>query len=291
MNRADALFRADRYIESPQLPSGLGLEVAGEIDCLGTDVSGFAMGDAVSVIPPVSMRHRPAYAEQVVFPAEFVVRHPGQLGWVEAAALWMPFLTAYGGLCQTAGLSAGEHVVITAASSSVGLAAIQIARSIGAVPIAVTRSATKREALLRHGAERVIVTEHDDLLAALQAIAQSDGVRVVFDAIGGPQVEVFAAAMPPGGIMIVYGALSAEGAAFPHINLLSKSLTLRGFLVHEVTLDRDRLEQAKSFILSGVASGELTPTIARTFDFDEVVEAHRYLEANQQFGKIVLTVP
>ncbi len=144
LNRADALLRAGTYIEPPALPSGLGLEAAGIVDAVGAGVDGFAPGDAVSVVPPVSMVRWPAYGELVTFPAALVVRHPPSLSWEAAAALWMPYLTAYGALIDIARLRKGEFVVVTAASSSVGLAAIQIANLAGAVPIAVTRTDTKR---------------------------------------------------------------------------------------------------------------------------------------------------
>lgn len=131
LNRAEALLRAGSYIETPTLPSGLGLEAAGVVESVGTGVEGLAPGDAVSVVPPVSMVRWPAYGELVTFPAALVVRHPPSLSWEAAAALWMPYLTAYGALIDIARLGKGDYVVVTAASSSVGLAAIQIANLAG----------------------------------------------------------------------------------------------------------------------------------------------------------------
>ena len=116
------------------------------------------MGDAVSVVPPISMERFPAYGELATFPAQLVVRHPQSLGFEEAAAAWMMFVTAYGALIEIAKLRKDEAVIITAASSSVGLAAIQIANLIGATPIAVTRTSAKRKALLAAGAANVVAT-------------------------------------------------------------------------------------------------------------------------------------
>lgn len=290
LNRAEALLRTGRYIETPMLPSGLGLEAAGVIEAIGDEVEGFVPGDAVSVIPPISMVRYPAYGELVTFPASQVVKHPSSLSWEAAASVWMQYLTAYGALLDIARLGKDDTVVITAASSSVGLAAIQIANLVGATPIAVTRTSAKRQALLNAGAAHVIASAEEDLGGRLKEISGVEGIRVVFDPIGGPIFEPLTAAMARGGILIEYGGLSPEPTPFPLFPVLSKSLTLRGYLVHEIIGDRRRLEAAKAFILDSLASGSLKPVIAKTFPFEEIVEAHRYLEANEQFGKIVVTV-
>ncbi|MFM0161876.1 zinc-dependent alcohol dehydrogenase family protein [Paraburkholderia sediminicola] len=290
LNRAEALLRAGTYIETPALPSGLGLEAAGIVETVGKGVQGFAPGDAVSIVPPVSMVRWPAYGEVVTFPAELVVKHPPSLSWDAAAAVWMPYLTAYGALIDIGKLSRGDFVVVTAASSSVGLAAIQIANKVGAIPIAVTRTSAKRQALLELGAAHVVASAEEDLAARLKAIAGPKGVRVVLDPIGGPIFEPLTDAMSRGGILIEYGGLSAEPTPFPLFTVLSKALTLRGYLVHEIVSDPARLAAAKAFILDGLTSGSLKPIIARTFPFDQIVDAHRFLESNEQLGKIVVTV-
>lgn len=290
LNRAEALIRAGRYIERPALPSGLGLEAAGTVAAIGAGVEGFAPGDAVSVLPPPSMVRWPAYGEIANFPAAHVVRHPPALSFEAAAALWMAYATAYGALIDIAQLRAGDGVVITAASSSVGLAAIQIANMVGAMPVAVTRRKTKASALIRAGAAHVVAAEEEDLQARLREIAGPSGIRVVLDPIGGPIFEPLTAAMACGGILIEYGGLDPAPTPFPLFTVLSRSLTLRGYLVHEILGDLARREAAKVFILNGVQTGALRPIIAKTFPFERIVDAHRYLESNAQFGKIVVTV-
>ncbi|RWM10657.1 MAG: NADPH:quinone reductase [Mesorhizobium sp.] len=289
LNRAEALMRKGAYIEAPALPSGLGLEAAGLVEAIGDGVDGLAPGDAVSIIPPRSMARWPAYGELVAFPAELVVKHPPSLGFEAAAATWMQYLTAYGALVDIARLGRGEPVAITAASSSVGLAAIQIAKMIGAVPIAVTRTSVKKSALLDAGAAHAVASQEEDLEARLKEIAR-EGVRVVLDAVGGPIFTPLTAAMSRGGMLIEYGGLSPDPTPFPLFDVLAKTLTLRGYLVHEITGDPARLEAAKRFILDGLAAGALKPVIARTFPFDKIVEAHRFLESGEQFGKVVVTV-
>ncbi|TIO08331.1 zinc-dependent alcohol dehydrogenase family protein [Mesorhizobium sp.] len=290
INRAEALLRSGTYIETPPLPSGLGLEAAGIVETIGGGVEEFAPGETVSIVPPLSMARWPAYGEIATYPAKLVVKHPPSLSWEEAAAVWMQYLTAYGALIDIANLRRQDVVVITAASSSVGLAAIQIANMVGAIPIAVTRTSAKKQALQKIGATHAIASAEEDLEVRLKEIAGPDGVRVVLDAVGGPIFEPLTAAMARGGILIEYGGLSPEPTPFPLLTVLAKTLTLRGYLVHEITSDPAKLEAAKAFILGGLMSGSLRPVIARTFPFDQIVEAHRFLESNEHVGKIVVTV-
>ena len=290
LNRAEAMFRSGHYLEQPILPARIGYEAAGTVDAIGSGVEGLTVGDAVSTVPAFSQNQYGVYGELAVVPAAAVVKHPRSLSWEQAAAVWMQYLTAYGGLIEVAGLKAGETVLIPAASSSVGLAAIQIANSIGAVPVALTRTGHKRNAILDHGARHVIATEEEDLVAAVRKVTRGKGARVVFDPVGGPTVEKLTAAMSEGGILLEYGALSTEPTPLPLMNLLSKVLTIRGYVLFEVTGDPARLRRGEQFVVDGLASGKLRPVIAKTFPFAEIVDAHRYMESNQQIGKIVVTV-
>jgi NADPH:quinone reductase-like Zn-dependent oxidoreductase len=290
LNRAEAQFRAGLYIEDADLPSGLGLEAAGVVESLGSGVATFSPGDRIAVIPPISMKARPVHAELINFPAVMLVRLPQEQSFEAAAATWMAFLTAYGALVDIAEVRAGDHVVVTAASSSVGLAALQVIRASGATSIAVTRTAQKREALRLAGADHVVVADGADIADEILKITGASGPRVAFDPVGGAMVAPLATAAAVGGVIIGYGALDARPIMIPSTVMLGKRLTLRGYLVHEVVSDPARLEKAKAFVLQGLASGAFRPTIAKTFPFDAIAEAHAYLESNVQVGKLVVTV-
>lgn len=290
LNRSESMFRSGRHIEPVVLPARLGYEASGVISAIGAEVDAVKIGDAVSVIPPPSVTRWGAYGERVTFPAEYVVKHPSNLSWVEAAAVWMQYVTAYGGLIDLGGLKKGEAVVVVAASSSVGLAAIQVARAIGAIPIATTRTSEKKAALMDFGAQEVIVTGEEDLNERVNQITCGQGARVIFDPVAGPAIESLARALGMHGMLISYGMLSHDPTPYPLFTSVAKGLTLRGFTFKEIVLDPVRREKAKRFILDGLASGALEPKIDKVFSFDQIVEAHRYLESNQQFGKIVVTV-
>ncbi|MBY6243286.1 zinc-dependent alcohol dehydrogenase family protein [Methylosinus sp. Sm6] len=290
LNRAEAMFRSGGYIEAPRLPSLLGYEASGEIEAIGEGVTGFVIGDAVSTMPAFSMTEYGVYGEAAIVPAHAVVRHPSSLTWSEAAAVWMQYLTAYGALVEIGGVGEGDAVVITAASSSVGLAAIQIANAAGATSIAVTRTRAKREALEKGGARHVIVTESDDLVAETLRITEGAGARLLFDPIGGPGVEALAEAAAVGGTIFLYGALASAPTPFPLFSAIRKQLTLRGYTLFSVTRDPQKRERGVRFVLDSLAAGSLRPIIARSFPFERIVEAHRFLESNEQIGKIVVTV-
>ena len=223
-------------------------------------------------------------------PAHAVTHHPASLSWVDAAAVWMQYLTAYGALIDLGGLSSGDAVVIPAASSSVGLAAIQIANKVKAIPIALTRGRSKQKALTDAGAAHVIASDEQDLVKAILEITGGKGARMVFDPVGGPTLTKLARATASLGTIFIYGALSPEPTPYPLMEALGKWLTIRGYTLIEITSDPKRLEKGKKFVNDGLADGSFKPIIAKTFPLDQIVEAHRYLESNQQIGKVVVTV-
>jgi len=290
LNRAEAMFRSGQYLEEPKLPGRPGYEASGTVAAVGSSVKGFKIGEAVSVVPSFSLNEYGLYGDRANVPAAAVVRHPTTLSWVEAAAIWMQYLTAYGALIEIAALQPSDTVLIPAASSSVGLAAIQIANVVGAVPVALTRRSSKRRALLDAGAATVIATEEQDLAREVLQLTGGKGARVAFDPVGGPTVAKLAKAMARLGILFIYGALSTEPTPLPLFDVLAKSLTIRGYVLPEITANPQRFERAVQFINTGLANGGLKPIIAKVFPLDQIVAAHQYLESNEQFGKIVVTI-
>lgn len=290
LNRAEIMFRNHAYLQEAHFPSRLGYEAAGVVVAVGAGVTDFKTGDAVSVIPPLDIARWGTYGELANVPAHLTVKHPQNLSFEQAAASWMQYVTAWGALIEQAKLQKDDFVLVTAASSSVGLAAFQMARKVGATAIAVTRTRAKKQALLDAGAAHVIVSDEEDLVKTVMALTDGKGVRVVFDPVGGPSFEPLTQSMAKGGILLEYGALSPEPTPFPLFTVLGKSLTLKGYLYSEIVSDPATLSRAKTFILDGLASGALSPIIAKTFKLEEIQAAHRFLEANQQVGKVVVTV-
>jgi NADPH:quinone reductase-like Zn-dependent oxidoreductase len=291
INRAESMWRNDKYVESPIFPAGLGYECAGVVDAVGKDVTDFAVGDTVSTIPAFSLNKYSTYGEVILAPDHAVVRHPKSLSFVEAASVWMMFLTAYGALIFDARVKAGDFVIIPAASSSVGLAAIQLANYAGATPIALTRTSEKKQRLLEAGVSNVVATQEQDLVAEVMRITNGNGARVAFDPVGGPDFPKLIAALTFQGIAYIYGALSGDATPVPVLEMIRKMPTVKGYSIRLVAGDEARRKAAVEYVTRGLASGALKPVIDRIFKFDEMVEVHRYLENSGQFGKIVVTLP
>jgi NADPH:quinone reductase-like Zn-dependent oxidoreductase len=290
INRAESMWRNDKYVEPVKFPAGLGYEAAGVVDTVGKDVTDFAAGDTVNTIPAFSLNRYFTYGEVILAPVHAVVKHPESLSFVEAASVWMMFLTAYGALIFDAQVKAGDFVIIPAASSSVGLAAIQLANYAGATPIALTRTSEKTSRLHEAGAAHVIATQEQDMVAEVMRITSGNGARVAFDPVGGPAFPKLISALADQGIAYIYGALSEGDTPIPVLEMIPKMPTVKGYSIRLVVGDEARRKAAVEYVVKGLASGALKPVIDRTFKFDDIVEVHRYLESSEQFGKIVVTL-
>ncbi|MFC4527056.1 zinc-dependent alcohol dehydrogenase family protein [Dyella halodurans] len=291
LNRAESMWRRDEYIEPVKFPAGLGYEASGIVDAVGREVKGIAVGDTVSVMPSFSQNDYHTYGDEILVPDYAVIKHPKTLGFAEAASVWMMFVTAYGALIEDAKVGKGDFVVIPAASSSVGLAAIQVARLAGASVIALTRTNAKKKQLLEVGATHVIVTEEQDFASEILKITEGNGPRVIFDPVGGASFSKLVSLLPFQGIAFIYGLLDEkEPTALPVLDMIAKNLTVRAHNIWITSGDAGRRNAAIEFVSKGLASGALTPIIDRQFKFEDMVEAHRYLEKNGQFGKIVVTL-
>src|SRR6202163_783779 len=244
INRAESMWRHDKYVESPTFPAGLGYDAAGIVDAVGKDVIGFAVGDRVSTIPAFPLNKYFTYGEVILAPDHAVVKHPESLSFVEAASVWMMFITAYGALIVDAQVKAGDFVIIPAASSSVGLAAIQIANYSGATPIALTRTSEKKKQLHEAGAAHVIATQEQDMVAQVMRITNGNGARVAFDPVGGPTFPKLIAALTNQGIAYIYGALSEATTPMPVLEMIRKMTVVKGYSVRLVTGDEARRKAA-----------------------------------------------
>lgn len=290
LNRAEVMFRRGHYLAQPQLPSKIGYEASGIIEALGSGVDKQLLGTQVSTVPCFDVTRYGVYGEVAIVPAYAVAHYPEALSFEEATSIWMQYLTAYGALIHYGQLRKTDYVVITAASSSVGLAAIQMVNAEGAVSIAITRKNSKKEELLALGARHVIVSDDEDIVARVNQITEGRGARIVFDPAGGSNVEKLAASSAMGGIIFIYGALAPEPTPFPLFAALSKGLTVRGYTLFEIMSKPELRELAQHYVFDGLQRGVLKPKIARTFKLAEIVAAHRYMESNEQVGKIVVTV-
>ena len=165
LNRAEVMFRMGRYLVEPILPSKLGYEASGIVEAVGPGVDQTWIGKTVSTVPVFAANAYGVYGEVAIVPVHALAVYPGKLSYEEGTSIWMQYITAYGALVVQGRLAKGDFVLITAASSSVGIAAIEIAKAEGAIGIATTRTSRKKAELLALGAAHVIATEEEDLVA------------------------------------------------------------------------------------------------------------------------------
>jgi NADPH:quinone reductase-like Zn-dependent oxidoreductase len=290
LNRAESMFMHGYYLEPPRLPARLGYEASGIVTAIGPGVDPGWLYKNVSTIPTFSQNQYGVLGTEVIVPVQALAEYPLHLTAIEATSIWMQYMTAYGALVELGRLQKGEFALITAASSSVGVAAIQTVKAEGAVSIATTRTGVKRGELLSLGADHVVVTDEEDLVSRVKEITGGAGARIIFDPIGGPLLGQLAEAAALGAMIVEYGWLSVAETPFPLVPALQKALTIRGYWVAETMTTPERFARAKSYVYERVNTGEFKPKVAKIFPFDAVVEAYRYMESNEQIGKIVLTV-
>ena len=290
LNRAESMFMHGYYLEPTQLPATLGYEASGIVTAVGANVDPGWLNKSVSTVPTFSMNQYGVLGDEVIVPVHSLAEYPSHLTPIEATSIWMQYMTAYGALVEFGQVKKGEFILITAASSSAGLAAIQTVKAEGAISIATTRTRAKRDELLALGADHVIVTGEEDIVARVKDITGGAGTRIIFDPIAGPLLDKLAEAAAPGATIFQYGWLSVAQTPFPLIPAVQKGLSIRGYWLVEIVTHPERFARGKSYVYDRVKTGQLKPKIAKTFRFEDVVEAYQYMESNEQIGKIVLTV-
>jgi NADPH:quinone reductase-like Zn-dependent oxidoreductase len=290
LNRAEVMFRMGRYLAQPVLPSKLGYEASGTVEAVGEGVDPAWLGKTASTVPAFPADRYGVYGEVAIVPAHALAEYPAKLSYEEGTSIWMQYLTAYGALIHYGKLTKGDFLIITAASSSVGIAALEIAKAEGAISIATTRTAAKKAELLALGADHVIVTDEEDLAARVLEITGGKGARLVFDPVAGKGVEALANATAHRGTIFEYGALAAEPTPYPLFAALSKGLSIQGYTLFEVVSDPAIFAAGKRYTYDHIEAGDFKPKIDKTFPLAEIVEAHKYMESNAQIGKIVVTV-
>jgi NADPH:quinone reductase len=287
VNRPDVLQRSGRYPAPKDASPVLGLEVSGTIEAVGEGVTGWATGDAVCALTPGG-----GYAEYCVAPAGHCLPIPRGLGLREAAALPETVMTVWANVFMLGRLAAGESFLVHGGASGIGYTATQIARARGAKVYATVGHADKLAFCLAHGAHAVCQYDQTDWLTWLLDQTAGQGVDVILDMVGGEYVAKNLRALALEGRLMQIAFLRGAKVEIDATAIMMKRLTWGGSTL------RARSVAAKCAIVDAVRKdvwpiierGEFKVVIDRTFDLDQVVDAHRLMESNQHLGKIVLAV-
>lgn len=289
LNYGDLGLLEDDYIFSIELPSCFGDEAAGIVDAIGPDVTAVKVGDRVSSVTFLNDGY-PVNSEYFLFPEDYVTHYPENLSPVEGTSIWVQYLTAYYGLLHVADIGSDDAVLITAASSSAGIGATQIAKLAGATVIGTTRTSANRDFILETGADFVIATEEENVARKIMEYTGGKGVRVVYDPVGGQLTQDYAAALAQDAIVFLYGDISGEPTIVPITECIQKNAILRPHSVYNFVDKPDLRRAGLDFLKQKLGSGELKPLIDRVFPLSEYQQAFAYqVAAKNRRGKIVIT--
>lgn len=298
LNFADILSRQGLYPDSPPKPCAMGYEVAGVVEAVGKDVNSSFHGKSVAALTRFG-----GQSELVAVKATQIFEKPDKLTFEQAAAIPVNYLTAYALLVVMGSLHAGESVLIHNAGGGVGLAAIDIAKKIGAVTYG-TASPGKHKFLAERGLDHAIDYRKQDWFPVLKELTDGRGVDLVIDPIGGAHWKKSYAALRHTGRLGMFGisTVSANGLAgklnllkaaiqtprFHPFTLLNKNRGVFGLNLGHMWHEPEKVAVWMRDILRGVEEGWVDPYVDRTFSFDEAGAAHRYLEERKNIGKVVL---
>jgi NADPH:quinone reductase len=285
LNRADLLQRRGRYPVPPGSPKDIpGLELAGTVDAVGEGVTTWSVGDEV-----MGILGGGGYAECAISPASTLVAVPAGVTPADAGALPEVYMTAYDAAFLQEGLARGETLLVHAVGSGVGTAAVQLARRIGARVIGTSRTPQKLELAREVGLDEPVLAD-DAWPERVLDLTEGRGVDVVLDLVGGPYLEGNQRVIAQRGRHIVVGVPGGSDATISLRTLMGRRASIRGTVLRARSLpEKEALAEAFTReVLPGFAAGELRPVIDRSFPAEEAREAHRYMEENRNFGKILL---
>ncbi len=290
LNRADANYRRGRYLVKSPGASRSGFEGAGIVTAVGRDVRVWRVGDRVAVLPSsFDVVTEGACADSMTVPADALVATPANVDDRDAGSIWMQCLTAWGALVEIAAIGREDWVIVPAASSSVGIASIQLCRAVGARVIATTTSAAKVEALRRFAPDAIVDTRAESYVERVQEITGGQGARVIFDPIYGPIVNEHIRVACREAIVFVYGALDPAPLELGLGGMLRKQIRLQGYTLGPLLGDPARRARALREITTLLERGDFAPVVDSYFPLDRIQDAHRHLESNRHIGKIVVT--
>ncbi len=289
VNRADLLQRLGLYPAPPGSPADIpGLEIAGEVDAVGPDVTELSLGDRVFGIVGGG-----GYAEQLTVHARALARMPDGMSFTDAAAVPEAFVTAWDAMVDQAGLMAGEIVLVHAVGSGVGTAALQIAKAIGARTVGTARTADKLERARTLGLDEGVVVDGatfaDEVRRRCQRMGAS-GADVVVELVGGAYVAQDLACLAPKGRIVVVGMMAGTRVDLDLAVLMHRRAEIRGTVLRARPLEEKILaaRALERHLVPLFATGALKPIVDRVLPLAQAAEAHRAMQSNETFGKVVL---
>ncbi len=288
VNRADVVQRLGNYPAPPDCPQNIpGLEFAGIVDAIGDGAGDWKTGDRV-----FGLCGGGAYAEYVVVHGRTLAPIPANLSFTEAAAIPEVFMTAYDALVSQMRLVSGDDVLISAVGSGVGTAAVQIVKALGARSIGTSRTKDKLEQAKKLGLDDGILVQDGKFAEEVLKVTGGKGIDLVLELTGGAYVEEDIACLAPQGRLIVVGLVAGAKANVNLGKVLSNRLEIKGTTMRRRPLE-EKIQANNIFVkqvLPLFEKGLLKPIVAKIFKLEEAAEAHHFMQADKNFGKVVLSL-
>ncbi len=299
INRAECMLRNGSYVVQPTMPCRIGFEGTGTIEATGENVTMHAVGDNVSIIPfavadphgywlPVLEGHG-CYGELTTVPETAVIKIPDAISPVINAAAWHQYLTAWGGLVDFGRVTSEDIVLVTASSSSAAIGGIHLCKDKGAMVIAATRSQEKLDKIQSTGADHVLLINDVHFEQEVDEITRGKGATLIYDPVAGNLTRTLISVAAPEAKIICYGNLDQDDSCLYAHDALSKRITINYYSWGDIARRPNRLREAHSYVYSRLNSGAFYPIIDTVFfGLESCVEAHKRMESNAHFGKIVI---
>ncbi len=291
LNWGDMDLMEDRYSFSfASFPARIGMEAAGIVDAVGPGVQGIDIGERYCTLPHF-YGNRGASGESVVVAARYLTPAPAGLSAVESASIWMQYLTAYFPVVELAGAAPGRAILVTAATSTAGTAALEIGRLFGATMIGTTRFEYNRAYLESAGADHVIVTgaSNEGLADELRQLTDGHGIDAAFDAIGGGLMNHYAGALAKDARIFFYGMLDKDIPQIPYPAMFQSNALFQAYSLFNYVENDEMCPKGIDWVNKALAAGDIAPRIDRVYPLEEFIEACRYLkEPRREHGKVVI---
>lgn len=296
---SDVLWRQNLAAEQARLPAGMGSELAGTIEALGEGVADLELGTPVASFPASTANRYPTWGDLVLMPRYALTRYPEVLSPLQASVHYTALLFAYFALVDLSKLQPGQHVLITEASHCLAPQTVQLAKALGAKVIASTSEAGNREFLRELGADKVVVTEEQDLVLEIERYTDGKGVEVILDQCAGQQMKLLGDVAAQRGKLIMCGVNGGNDTAFPACAAFKKHMQFFRHCVLDFTghpelgiePNQEAVQRALQHINQLTADHLLTPVIDKVFSFDDFIAAHRYMETCPNRGRVALVLP
>ncbi|MEM5471490.1 zinc-binding dehydrogenase [Hoeflea sp. AS60] len=291
LNWGDMDLMQGRYsFNFSQLPARIGCEAVGIVDQIGEGVTGIKLGERYCTLP-YFYDMEGVSGDSVIRDPRYLTKAPEGMSAVEAGSIWMQFMTAYYPIAELAKAGPGVNILVTAATSTAGHAALEIGKLKGATMIGTTRFDHNRDYLMKGGASHVYVGNGEGLAEAVREATGGVGVHAVFDSVGAGMISHYSQALAKDAQIFFYGTLDEKLPELPMMYLYQANATFKPYSLFNYIEDADWKKKGLDFVYAALASGKIAPTVDRVFPMEEFREAWDYLRApRKNHGKVMIKI-